>query len=103
MHQKVDTKLHCALRSPLQKETAALLRANGADVNARGEYGDTPLQSALYEGCTEIATLLIAKGADVNTHGRRTRNYPAPRCRPHFGKTQIAAWLIEKRASRKCQ
>jgi ankyrin repeat protein len=37
--------------------------AAGADVNAKNDYGSTPLHRA---AITEIAELLIAKGADVN-------------------------------------
>ncbi len=38
----------------------------GADVNAKDEFGATPLHNAVWEGYKEIAELLIAKGADVN-------------------------------------
>ncbi len=38
----------------------------GADVNAKGENGLTPLHWAAHDGRTEIAELLIARGADVN-------------------------------------
>jgi ankyrin repeat protein len=49
------------------KEVAALLIANGADVNAKtNKYGWTPLHRAASEGHKEIVELLIAKGADVN-------------------------------------
>ena len=40
--------------------------ADGADVNAKDNSGDTPLHIAAFERHTEIAELLIAKGADVN-------------------------------------
>ena len=42
--------------------------ADGADVNAKeGEWGYTPLHSAVAEGHKEVAELLIANGADVNS------------------------------------
>jgi len=38
----------------------------GADVNAKGEYGRTPLMWVLREANIEISELLIEKGADLN-------------------------------------
>ncbi len=46
------------------KEIAELLIANDADVNAKAEDGDTPLQYAV--NTKEVAELLIENGADVN-------------------------------------
>jgi ankyrin repeat protein len=40
--------------------------ADGADVNAKSEFGTTPLHSTLREGDKEITKLLITNGADVN-------------------------------------
>jgi len=40
--------------------------AAGADVNAKDEFGGTPLHNAVWDGHKEIAELLIAKGANVN-------------------------------------
>jgi hypothetical protein len=63
-----NTPLHYAS----QKEIAALLIAEGADVNARNINEETPLHRALTGNYGEIAELLIAKGANVhavNKHG----------------------------------
>ena len=38
----------------------------GADVNAKGKYGRTPLHYAATRGLKKIIELLIVKGADVN-------------------------------------
>ena len=46
-----------------QKEIAELLIADGADVNAKDDVGQTPLYFAADK---EVVELLIAKGADVN-------------------------------------
>ena len=48
--------------------------AAGTDVNAKGEYGLTPLHYAAGEGHKEIIELLIANGADVDvkTPGQNT-------------------------------
>ena len=40
--------------------------ADGADVNAKNDFGSTPLIAAALEGHKEIVELLIAKGADVD-------------------------------------
>jgi len=41
--------------------------AAGTDVNAKNEWGGTPLHYATFGGRKEVVELLIAKGADVNT------------------------------------
>ena len=40
--------------------------AAGTDVNAKNDFGSTPLIAAAHEGHKEIVELLIAKGADVD-------------------------------------
>ena len=69
-----------------------LLIANGADVNAKGDLG----QTALHHAGKEIAELLISEGADVNAkavdgltplHGAARHNYK-----------ELAELLIEKGA-----
>jgi ankyrin repeat protein len=50
------------------------LIVKGADVNAKGTHGMTPLHWAAQEGYVDMAELLIAKGAAVNAkddEGRR--------------------------------
>ena len=67
----------------------------GADVNAEGDDGFTPLGAAAMEGHKEIAELLIANGADVNAkdwNGRTPLNQAskaetANLLRKHGGKT----------------
>lgn len=49
-----------------QTETAEMLIANGADMEAKAEGGGTPLVAAAERGHLETAKLLIARGADVN-------------------------------------
>jgi ankyrin repeat protein len=48
------------------KEVTELLIAAGADVNAKGLLGMTPLHDAAQNSPKEIVELLIANGADVN-------------------------------------
>ena len=59
-----DTPLHCAALKG-HKEIIELLIANGANVNAKGDYG-TPLHSATSKEDKQTVALLIAKGANVN-------------------------------------
>ena len=59
------TPLHAAAN----KETAELLIAKGADINAKDDTGGTPLFWAALEGNVEVAELLIRQGADVNAAG----------------------------------
>ena len=59
------TPLHAAAN----KETAELLIAKGADINAKDNISGTPLFWAALEGNEEVAELLIRQGADVNAAG----------------------------------
>ena len=45
--------------------------AGGADVNAKNQYGSTPLHFAAGYGRNEMAELLIAAGAEVNAKTKR--------------------------------
>ena len=61
------TPLHYAVGEG-RNEIAKLLIAKGADVNAKGKFGSTPLHFATSK---EIAELLIAEGANVNAKDER--------------------------------
>ncbi|MHC4560056.1 MAG: ankyrin repeat domain-containing protein [Planctomycetota bacterium] len=50
-------------------EHVNLLISEGADVNVKSNYNQTPLQYAAREGHKEIVELLLAHGADVNFVG----------------------------------
>ena len=57
--------LHAASRMNHHKVVQSLLR-HGADVNAPGECGRTPLMFASGWGCLEVVRWLLEHGADVN-------------------------------------
>jgi ankyrin repeat protein len=47
-------------------ETAKYLVKNGADVNAVGQYGWTPLHAAAYQGMNDLIEFLVSKGAKID-------------------------------------
>ncbi|HQP04983.1 MAG TPA: ankyrin repeat domain-containing protein, partial [Bacteroidales bacterium] len=76
-------------------EIAQLLIEKGANVNARNEYGETPLHFASKEGSFEIAQLLIERGANVNAKAKYSHT---PLHYASEGYLDIAKLLIEKGA-----
>lgn len=46
---------------------AEILLQHGANVNAKNDYGKTPLHEAAEEGDIDTVELLLRYGADVNT------------------------------------
>ena len=52
------------------KDISELLISKGADVNAKGKEGYTPLHWAAQFGREGVAELLISKGADVNSRSQ---------------------------------
>ena len=66
---------------------------NGADVNARDQYGNTPLHYAAGNGRDKIARLLIQNGADVDARNNEG-NTPLHRA----WSAEVATLLIQKGA-----
>src|SRR5262249_17334245 len=48
-------------------QTVAFLIDRGADVNAAGQFGWTPLHAAAYQGLNEVIEYLAGKGAKLDT------------------------------------
>jgi ankyrin repeat protein len=67
------------------------LLAEGAEINARGEGGETPLIRAILEGHVDVAELLIARGADVMA--RNERGLTPLHAATYSGSAE-AAWLL---------
>jgi ankyrin repeat protein len=77
-------------------DAAALLLGNGADVNARGHSGTSPLYNAVWNNHQAIADLLLAQKADVNAKADNgiTPLYVAA----NRGYKQVAELLIANKA-----
>ena len=64
-----DERLRIAAYKGDSEESSQLI-AEGAEIDAKNEYGNTALMIAAIEGHLEIVKGLIAGGADVNTRNR---------------------------------
>jgi ankyrin repeat protein len=73
-----DQPLHIACWQKFESIVKLLIQA-GADVNARGDFGATPLHYAVYEGdeySTPIVKALLNAGADPNIKDNRSSATP---------------------------
>src|SRR6266513_2230857 len=70
--QDLHKKLLDAAEAGDTAEVQSLLR-DGANANAKGDYGNTALMGAAVRGHTETARALLEKGADVNAKGNTGR------------------------------
>jgi ankyrin repeat protein len=63
--------LHSACLNPyITLDTVKQFLANGADVNARDEVGETPLHIAVFTNKVELVRLLLEHGADIQARGQ---------------------------------
>src|SRR6476660_8979564 len=63
-------EVHAAAKAGDVAKVKAMLDANPALINAKGDYGWTPLHVAAIEGQRAVVELLLAKGANVNARDR---------------------------------
>ncbi|MFC1521201.1 ankyrin repeat domain-containing protein [Elusimicrobiota bacterium] len=65
------TALMYSLHNKCKIKISTLLISYGADVNAKDDYGRTPLMHALRQDYLEAAKLLIESGSDVNAKSNK--------------------------------
>lgn len=95
--KELNNHLFHAVLSPDPATRISELMRDGADINAKNTFGETPLHWAVCDGNTAIATLLIEKGANINaknTFGDTPLHKAA-----YYRRPAIATLLIEKGAN----
>jgi ankyrin repeat protein len=78
-------------------EIMKILLAAGANPNARGKYGTTPITAAAQRNNAEVARLLIEAGADPNIKGSQTTS-PITWA-SNYGYTEVIKVLIAAKAN----
>ena len=90
-----NTLLHYATDKGYTFLLEVLLEKKAYDMNAVGEWGESPLMVAIRKGNTEIASLLVQKGADIFTEVHlQTPLHFASR----FGQEEIVSLLVARGA-----
>jgi serine/threonine protein kinase len=86
-------------------QLAKIIITNGVNVNAKDEYGNTPLHMAVYNENYELIDLLIRKGANINLLNKERKvplhlamDIGTPDSKNN---TKLAAFLINRGASLK--
>ncbi len=87
--------LHWANRG--SADVVRLLIERKAEIDARNDYGNTPLILAVREGNREVVTALVEGGADVNAANPLTGDGPLD-VAVQGGRTEVAAYLKGKGA-----
>ncbi len=81
-------------------EAVKTLLAKGADVNAKTEYGATPLFFACDRGNVEIVKLLLAAGADIDTRDSFYKSTPI-NWAVQRDQAEVVKLLVEKKPASK--
>ena len=88
--------LHDAARDGDLEKVRALI-GEGAEIDASGEKGETPLILAILEGHADVAELLIAHGADVMA--RNERGLTPLHAAAYSGSAELARLLLDHGAA----
>nr|UVF58849.1 ankyrin repeat protein E2 [synthetic construct] len=78
-----------------QDDEVRILMANGADVNATDNWGDTPLHLAAVRGHLEIVEVLLKAGADVNASDEMLGDTPLHLAAADDGHLEIVEVLLK--------
>jgi ankyrin repeat protein len=92
----LGTSLHAASRMNHLKIVESLLR-HGADVNAPGMWGRTPLLFASSRGHLEVVRWLLEHDADVNAKDQ-SRDWTSLHLAAYYGHLEIVQTLLEHNA-----
>ena len=90
-----NTLLHYATAKGYTFLLEVLLEKKVFDMNAVGEWGESPLMTAIKKGYTEMASLLVQKGADIFT---KVQQQSPLHFASRLGQEEIVSLLIEKGA-----
>ena len=91
-----DTLLQIACQDKNNLEIVTYLVDNGADVNSKNNYGDTPLTEACSYGSLEIVKYLVDKKADVNPQDDEGDTPLTNAC--SYGSLEIVTYLVDNGA-----
>lgn len=99
--QNLNEELITAARKS-NVEAVKMLLAKGADVNAKTEYGATPLFFACDRGNAEIVKLLLAAGADIDVRDTFYKSTPTSWA-VQRDQAEVVKLLVEKKPASKEQ
>jgi ankyrin repeat protein len=92
--------LHEATRNGNREQVRSLIDA-GADLDAQGDNGETPLITAIIEGHVLVASLLIDRGADIQA--RNKGGFTPLHAAAYANAVDIAEQLLDRGADVKDQ
>lgn len=99
--QNLNEELIAAARKS-NVEAVKMLLAKGADVNAKTEYGATPLFFACDRGNVEVVRLLLAAGADIEARDTFYKSTPISWA-VQRDQAEVVKLLVEKKPASKEQ